>query len=236
MRSKNGSKTRLDRFISQKKNINKRHIKLFLAQERIIVNGEIATDVQQIIEPFSCVIFDGETLQNHQACYLMLNKPVGVVSATQDKQHKTVIDLLNHPLKHTLQIVGRLDLNSSGLLLLTNNSAWSKKLMDPLNKVTKIYHVKTQNPINTEYIEAFKQGMYFSYENITTKPVKLKILSDHSAELHLTEGRYHQIKRMFGRFRNPVTEIHRLSVGSIELDAALTPGSSRPLTEKELEY
>jgi 16S rRNA pseudouridine516 synthase len=231
---KQSIKTRLDRFISQKKGLNKRDVRLILAQQRILVDGVIARDIQQIIHPFTSVIFDGKSLQNRQACYLMMNKPIGVVSATSDVQHKTVIDLLDHPLKDVLHITGRLDLSSSGLLLLTNDSQWSKKLMHPSQKVTKIYHVTTANPIETECIEAFRAGMYFSYEGITTKPVKLKILDQHTAELCLTEGKYHQIKRMFGRFRNPVLKIHRSSVGHITLDSALLPGESRCLNSREI--
>lgn len=228
-------KTRLDRFISQKKKLNKRDVRLFLAQHRILVDGEIADDIQQVIHPFTSVIFDGESLQNHQACYLMMNKPTGVVSATKDIQHKTVIDLIDHPLKDTLHITGRLDLNSSGLLLLTNDSQWSRKLMHPDQKVTKVYQVTTENIIEHECIEAFNAGMHFSYEGITTKPVKLKILDQHTAELCLTEGKYHQIKRMFGRFRNPVLTIHRSSIGNIILDSSLLPGESRSLTACEIE-
>jgi len=228
------AKTRLDRFISKKKNINKRDIRLFLAQKRVVIDGKIATDTQQIVHPFSSVIFDGESLQDNKACYLMLNKPTGVVSATKDKIHRTVIDLLNHPQKDSLHITGRLDLNSSGLLLLTNDSNWSRKLMLPDRKVIKVYQVTTQYPITDDYISSFHEGMYFSYEDITTKPVNLKVLSKYSAELELTEGRYHQIKRMFGRFRNPVLEIHRLSVGNITLDPTLTSGEYRHLSEKEI--
>lgn len=233
-KEKQPAKTRLDRFISQRININKRDVRLILAQQRIIVDGVIANNIQQIIHPFTSVIFDGEPLQNSQACYLMLNKPTDVVSATSDLQHKTVIDLLSHPLKDSLHITGRLDLNSSGLLLLTNDSSWSRKLMLPDQKVAKVYRVTTEKPMNNEYIEAFRDGMYFSYENITTKPVNLKILGEHTAELSLTEGRYHQIKRMFGRFRNPVLKIHRLSIGSIRLDPQLAPGESRSLNEDEI--
>lgn len=233
-KEKQPARTRLDRFMSQKKNINKRDVRLILAQQRIIVDGVIANNIQQIIQPFTSVIFDGELLQSNKASYLMLNKPIGVVSATSDEQHKTVIDLLDHPLKRSLHITGRLDLNSSGLLLLTNDSNWSRKLTLPDQKVTKVYQVTTEKPIDHECIDAFKKGMHFSYEDITTKPVELKILSQYKAELRLIEGRYHQIKRMFGRFRNPVLKIHRVSIGHIILDAHLAPGESRSLNECEI--
>ena len=228
------TKTRLDRFISSKKNINKRDVRLILAQKRIVVDGAIASDVQQIIHPFSQVFFDGESLLNTQAYYLKLHKPTGVVSATSDKIHQTVIDIIKHPSKHTLHITGRLDLNSSGLLLLTNDSEWSRKLMSPDNKITKHYRVTTEKPITQDYIEAFHDGMYFPYEDITTRPVLLKIINQNEAELTLTEGRYHQIKRMFGRFKNPVIKIHRISIGGIILDSNLLAGESRSLYENEI--
>ena len=161
----------------------------------------------------------------------MMNKPIGVVSATKDEQHKTVMDLLVEKNINTddLHIVGRLDLHSSGLLLLTNDGDWSRALMSPEKKVAKVYEVTLENPITDECIQAFANGMYFSYEDITTKPAQLEKLSECVAKVTLEEGRYHQIKRMFGRFRNPVLALHRVSIGEIELDDGLAPGESRSI-------
>ncbi|NRA24517.1 MAG: pseudouridine synthase, partial [Oleispira sp.] len=131
-------------------------------------------------------------------------------------------------------IVGRLDLNSSGLLLLTNDSRWSRKLMAPEEKVRKVYRVTLENDLSEDYISAFSEGMYFSFENITTQPAQLTIVSNKIAEVVLMEGKYHQIKRMFGRFRNPVLALHRQSVGNLILDQGLMPGESRPLTLTEV--
>ena len=230
------SKARLDRFISQNTSLNKRDVRLVLAQKRVVVDGIIASDTQQTIHPFTTVTLDNKILQKKERCYLMMNKPIGVVSATRDHQHKTVIDLLDHLLKESLHIAGRLDLNSSGLLLLTNDSVWSRKIMQPEQKTNKVYHVTTKDPITTDYITAFNNGMEFPYEGITTKPAKLKILDSHSAEVSLTEGKYHQIKRMFGRFRNQVLTIHRLSIGAIELDTSLAQGETRELSSNEINY
>lgn len=227
------SHSRIDRFISETCNINKRDVRLLLAQKRIEVDGDIAIDTNQIIDKFSKISFDGELLQNNKASYVMLNKPIGVVSATKDKQHKTVIDLLTVPEKEQLHIVGRLDLNTSGLVLLTNDSRWSEHLTQPDSKVTKRYIVTLKNPLTDEYITAFEQGMYFSYEDITTRPATLSIMSSHVAQVDLVEGRYHQIKRMFGRFRNPVMALHRQSVGQLQLDNQLLLGQSRYLTSEE---
>lgn len=231
---------RIDRYISKHLSINRRDIKLMLAQGRIVINGDIIRDVTTVVEEFDHVVLDGEVLQNKQALYIMLHKPVGVVSATKDEIHKTVIDLLPSnmgfsPLDtSSLHIVGRLDLNTSGLLLLTNDSRWSRRLMAPEEKVSKVYQVGLENEITDEYISAFAEGMYFQFEDITTQPAQLKILSPRVAEVILQEGKYHQIKRMFGRFRNPVITLHRSAIGNLILDKTLRAGESRALTSEEV--
>ena len=231
---RSSKRMRIDRFMSLHLAINRRDVKLILAQKRITIDGVVAHDTQQIIDEFSHVMFDEQVLQANTPLYFMMNKPLGVVSATKDEQHQTVIDLLDHADRSSLHIVGRLDLNSSGLLLLTNDSRWSRKLMEPENKIAKVYRVRLENPLTESYISAFNDGMYFEYEDITTKPAKLTIISKTVAEVTLVEGRYHQIKRMFGRFRNPVLALHRVSIGGLLLDSKLIPGASRLLRDEEV--
>ena len=166
----------------------------------------------------------------------MMHKPAGVVSATKDEKHRTVIDLLDRADRHQLHIVGRLDFNSSGLLLLTNNGRWSRQLTTPSNNIAKLYRVTLEKPITEEYVLAFSEGMYFPFEDITTRPAKLTIISEYVAEVSLIEGRYHQIKRMFGRFDNEVLTLHRLSIGNLSLDPSLLPGQSRELTDREVDH
>jgi len=226
--------TRLDRFIIKKCQVNRREAKLMLAKKRITVDGVIVDSPDIIINKFSQILLDGDVLQAHTPLYIMLHKPIGVVSATKDDKHQTVLDLIDHPRKHELHIVGRLDLNTSGLVLLTNDSRWSERLMSPTNKVNKTYLVTLANPIDESYVSAFARGMYFDYEDITTLPATLHIISDYQAEVVLVEGKYHQIKRMFGRFSNPVVALYRRSVGSIKLDENLSVGASRELTEQEV--
>lgn len=227
-------RARLDRFISHHLGVNRKDVRLMLAQQRVSVDGVIALDIDQCVNEFSRIIVDEQVLQANTPAYVMLNKPVGVVSATKDEQHRTVVDLLERADKTSLHIVGRLDLNSSGLLLLTNDGRWSRQLTSPQNKVTKTYRVTLENAISADYIEAFESGMYFAYEDITTQPAKLEIITDYIAQVSLIEGRYHQIKRMFGRFRNPVLQLHRTSIGQLLLDPKLAPGQSRDLTEQEV--
>ena len=193
-------RSRLDRFISVNTGVSKKNVRTLLAKGLVKVDGVIARDIDLIVDEFSHVMLEDRVLQANKASYVMLHKPVGVVSATVDDKHKTVIDLLDRADKQNLHIVGRLDLNTSGLLLLTNDGRWSKKLMSPEHKVGKLYRVSLQNPIDESYIAAFANGMYFEYEDITTLPAKLEIVNEYTALVTLMEGRYHQIKRMFGRF------------------------------------
>ena len=134
----------------------------------------------------------------------MLHKPVGVVSATTHDEHRTVLDLLDEPDRHDLHLAGRLDLNTSGLLLITNDGRWSRRITQPQQRKPKVYHVTTEQPITGEYAEVFERGLYFAFEDLTTLPAQLDILGSHSARLTLFEGRYHQVKRMFGHFRKDV--------------------------------
>lgn len=208
---------RLDKHISAYTGSPRKTVRRILAQGRITVDGVVARDMSQTIDKFSRVQLDGEWTQNTTAHYLMLNKPQGVVCATKDPQHRTILDLLDLPDKEQLHIVGRLDYNSTGLVLLTNDGQWSRKLSHPDSKLIKRYRVTTEKTITEEYVEAFRQGMYFDFEGITTRAATLTILDSKIAQVDLTEGRYHQIKRMFGRFDNKVLSIHRFAVGRYEL-------------------
>ena len=226
--------TRLDRYLSKRLCIKRKDVRLMLAQGRVDIDGERATDVGRLISVFDRISVDGKTYQNKPRRYLMLHKPCAVVSATADSRHTTVIDVLTQCYRQELHIVGRLDFNSTGLLLLTNDGRWSQMISQPVRKLLKRYRVTVENPLTQEYVNQFQQGMYFAYEDIVTRPAQMTILSDYSAEVGLVEGRYHQLKRMFGRFNNKVLSIHRIAVGPLPLDASLLPGQSRELTTAEL--
>ena len=226
--------TRLDRFIARSSDFSIADTRLLIAQQRIIVDGLPAESAQQRVTALTQVMLDGKALNDTKAVYLMLNKPQGVVSATKDPKHATVLDLIEHPAKESLHIVGRLDFNSTGLLLLTNDGAWSRKISLPETKLRKTYEVTVSTPMNEAYISAFQSGIYFGYEDLMTQPAELEIVSPFTARLSLVEGRYHQVKRMFGHFQNKVLALHRVSVGSLTL-GGLELGDSRLLTRRELE-
>lgn len=221
--------SRLDRFISQNSDFSLSDTRLLIAQKRILLDGQEAHSIQQTVTQFTRVVLDGKCLKEDSPVYIMLNKPRGVVSATKDTKHRTVLDLIQHPQKSELHIVGRLDFNTTGLVILTNDGAWSRKISLPATKLEKIYEVTLSKPLSDDYIAVFREGIYFAYENIRTQPARLEILSEYTARLSLIEGKYHQVKRMFGFFQNEVLALHRVSVGHISL-GELEMGHSKLLT------
>jgi 16S rRNA pseudouridine516 synthase len=227
-------RARLDRFISSKTGMSRRDVRPILARGEITIDGNKATDINQLVDEFTHVTLNNKLIQSKRPRYIMMNKPTGVVSATKDNTHQTVVDLLKRKESTGLHIVGRLDFNTSGLLLLTNDGRWSRRLSSPESKIAKLYRVVLEKPMTTDYVKTFAKGMYFNYEGITTKPAKLEIIDEYTAKISLIEGRYHQIKRMFGRFQNRVVKLHRLAVGNLSLDQKLTSGEYRVLTEVEV--
>lgn len=226
---------RLDRFLSNLSRFNRQDVRQLLAGGRIRLDGQTCRDGRREVRVFSRVELDGEVLQAGKAArYFMLHKPLGVVSATEHPEHRTVLDLLDEPDKHELHLAGRLDLNTSGLLLITNDGQWSRRVTAPTGKQPKVYLVDTAEPIDPACIADFAQGLYFRFEDLVTRPADLQILAPRRARLTLYEGRYHQVKRMFGHFRNQVVGLHRIRVGGIQLDELLSPGRYRALTADEI--
>lgn len=225
---------RLDRFLANLPHCSRRQALVLLASGNVRVNDETVRDGTRNIRVFDRIELDGEVLQaGKPARFFMLHKPAGCVSATADPQHPTVLDLLDEPDKAELHIAGRLDFNTTGLLIVTNDGLWSRRLTQPDSLQGKTYRVETEAPIDPACVEHFARGFYFRYENLTTRPAELELLGSHQARLTLHEGRYHQVKRMFGHFNNRVTRLHRERMGPFTLDAQLQPGEYRPLTAAE---
>jgi len=200
----------------------------------VCVDGAVTRDGSLKMAPMLRVTLDDRVLQAGQAKYFMLHKPVGVVSATKDDKHRTVIDLFAPEIRDDLHIAGRLDLNTTGLMLLTNDGRWSRRVTQPETRIPKVYHVHTEDPIEADYAEVFRKGIHFAYEGLTTLPADFDVLSSHRSRLTLFEGRYHQVKRMFGYFDNKVIGLHREKIGGLVLDPKLQPGEYRRLTVEEI--
>jgi len=226
---------RLDRFLANLPQFNRQQVRRLLASGQVRVDAQVVRDPHFAVREFSRVDCEGQVLQaGEPAHYLMLHKPPGCVSATQDPQHPTVLDLLDLPCKTSLHIAGRLDFNTSGLMLLTNDGQWSRRLTQPASKLPKVYYVETEQVITTQYIDTFREGLYFAFENLTTQPAELTLLGPRQARLSIVEGRYHQVKRMFGHFQNKVLRLHRERIGPLALDPALVPGQYRTLSADEI--
>ena len=226
---------RVDRFLSNLPRFNRQQVRLLLVERRVSVDGVAVSDPHHEVREFSRVCVDDEVLQAGKPTrYFMLHKPQGCVSATADPQHPTVLDLLDEPDKGELHIAGRLDFNTTGLMLITNDGQWSRRLTQPQTKLPKVYLVETEQDIGPEYATTFAKGLYFAFEDLTTQPAGLELLGPRTARLSIIEGRYHQVKRMFGHFDNRVIGLHRERMGPLVLDAALATGQYRALTDDEI--
>lgn len=226
---------KLDRLLAKHDSMGRNRARELVVARRVTVDGAPVHRIDLEVDRFSRVAVDGiEVRPAERLIHLMLHKPTGVVSATRDAEHRTVIDLIDDPDRERLHLVGRLDRGTTGLMLLTNDGRWSKRLMEPLKKVAKVYRVGTRDPIPESAIQAFAEGFHFHTENLTTLPSELEILSSHEARLTLHEGRYHQVKRMFHRIGNRVLSLHRERIGGIALPEDLPPGAWRHLSEAEI--
>lgn len=226
---------RVDRFLSNLPRFNRQQVRVLLVERRVSVDGVAVSDPHHEVREFSRVCVDAEVLQAGRAArYFMLHKPPGCVSATSDPQHRTVLDLLDEPDKDELHIAGRLDFNTTGLMLITNDGQWSRRLTQPQTKLPKVYLVQTEQDIGPHYAATFTAGVYFAFEDLTTQPADLQLLGPRTARLSIIEGRYHQVKRMFGHFNNKVTGLHRERMGPLVLDPSLAPGEYRALSEEEI--
>ena len=227
---------RLDRFLIRRGLHSGKEVARLLADGRVTLGDEVETNGLRKIDRFSRIVLDGEVLQAQQAIYLMLHKPAGYLSATTDPQHPTVIELIDHPLRNELHLAGRLDRATTGLLLLTNDGRWSKRVTEPVEEIPKIYRVTTREIISPETAALFVAGIYFAFEDITTRPAILEILDEHEARLTLHEGRYHQVKRMFHAVGNQVTRLHRECIGPLTLGDELPEGKFRHLSAAEIAW
>ncbi len=220
---------KLSQLIGKRLQIGEKRARESILGGRVMVNGGLALDPHDEIDRFDEVRCGGDLVQPAltRLC-LMLHKPAGILSATSDPQHRTVIDLIDHPDKSTLHLAGRLDRSSTGLVLLSNDGRWSAALTDPEAKVEKVYLVGTDRDIPVEAVALFERGFAFATEGIVTRPARLEILEPRLARVTLREGRYHQIKRMFHRIEGiRLTSLHRIRIGPWRLPEDLAPGDWR---------
>jgi 16S rRNA pseudouridine516 synthase len=230
-------KIRLDKIISDSGIASRKEAVRLIRSGFVAVDGRLAASGDEKYDPeASEILVDGKPLRYTRYHYLMMNKPAGCVSATEDRSEKTVLELLDGPWRRLdLFPAGRLDKDAEGLLLLTDDGDWAHRVISPNKKVFKTYYVETDGPLGQEDVAAFENGITLK-DGLVCLPAGLRILSsgDKSTGLVLIrEGKYHQVKRMLSVRGKPVTYLKRLAVGGLTLDENLKPGYYKELTEQE---
>ena len=230
---------RLDKYLCETGFGTRSQVKDLLKKGQVMVNGEVVKKPElKINETTDQILCQGKKASYQKNIYLMLHKPAGVVSATEDNREKTVMDLVRpEDRKNGLFPVGRLDKDTEGLLLLTDDGELAHRLLSPKKHVDKTYYAKIDGQVTEEHVKQFREGLDIGDEKKTLPAVLTILLSGPVSEIEVTihEGRFHQIKRMFEAVGCKVTYLKRLSMGSLVLDETLPPEEYRPLTEAELE-
>lgn len=232
-----GQKTqRLDKFISHTTGLTRGQVKQQLAQGEVTVNGEPAKQASMAVSAEDRVCWQGELLEEVGLRYLLLNKPLGYECSRKSSHHPLVFDLLDVPQLDRIQPVGRLDVETSGLLLLTDDGQWAHRLTSPRHKKKKVYLAELAEPLCAEAEIKLAEGLLLEGEEKLTLPAELERLSPTRVKLGLTEGRYHQVRRMFAALGNHVVSLHRESIGALLLDPVTCPeGQWRHLTAQEIQ-
>lgn len=225
---------RLDKYISQNTNLTRSLAKKAISCGQVKVNFECIKNTSFKVKLNDEVFYCDKRISSPGNRYLMLNKPLGYICSTQDEIHPSVLNLIDVDNRDRLHIAGRLDVDTTGLVLITDDGQWSHRVTSPKKKCHKSYQVNLADKIDEENIELFDKGLLLKNEIKLTLPAKLVIQSTNKALLSIQEGRYHQVKRMFAATGNHVEALHRISIGSIILDEQLTDGEWRYLTEDEI--
>lgn len=226
---------RLDQYLANGTGLSRKDAKRAITGKRVQVNGQLCRSTSANINTGDSVLLDGEPVTLPGELYLMLHKPAGVISATTDSSQPTALDLLPPELARQVHIAGRLDKDTTGLLLLTSDGQWSHRVTSPRRDCPKTYRVQLAEPLTAEARQALEQGIQLNGEDTATRPAQVVACSEQEIELTISEGRYHQVKRMLAAVGNHVTALHRQRIGAIELDTGLAPGQFRELTRPEID-
>lgn len=227
---------RLDKYLSDMNVGTRTEIKKAVRSGRVTVDGEIAGNPGLSVNETSSVFYKGKEILYEVFSYYMLNKPSGVITATEDRFQKTVLDLLPDDRRKDLSPVGRLDKDTEGLLLITNDGDLNHRLLSPKHHVDKRYYARIQGQVDSSDVQAFAEGIRLD-DDLLCMPAHLEILESgdiSEIEVVIQEGKFHQIKRMFEAVGKKVIYLKRLSMGSLVLDPTLSPGEWRRLTDDEI--
>ena len=224
---------RLDKLLSHAGFGSRTQVKELIKKGRVALDGAVCRDSSRNVE-LEAVTVDGKPVHVASSYHLMMYKPSGVVTAADDPKQKTVMDLLPEKyLKNGCMPVGRLDKDTTGLLILTTDGELAHRLISPKRHVQKIYEAATREALKQEDVSAFEKGI--PLKNFTALPASLEIVEEHFARVTVFEGKYHQVKRMFLACGNEVVKLHRATFGPLQLDEHLAPGLFRELSDEEVD-
>ncbi|RQW63450.1 16S rRNA pseudouridine(516) synthase RsuA [Vibrio viridaestus] len=225
---------RLDKFICDSLGVTRKEATKIIKSGDVTVEGDIQKSGAFQVSIDACVEWQDRELPKPGPKYIMLNKPEGYVCSQEDDYNHTVYVLLDEPNAFKLHFAGRLDVDTTGLVLMTDDGKWSHRITSPKHKCEKLYRVWLADPITDNYIERFAEGIELRNEKEPTRPAQLEIISDTEVLLTIHEGKYHQVKRMFAALGNKVVGLHRERIGPLRLDDDLAPGEYRYLTDDEI--
>lgn len=225
---------RLDYYLATATNMSRKDAKQAISRGQVRVDGQLCRQAACHLVTGQHITFQGQPLSLPGERYLMLNKPMGIVSATTDRDHLTVLSLLPAEQRRNLHVAGRLDIDTTGLVLLTTDGQWSHRITAPKVACEKIYRIELAEPITAAAVQAIEAGLQLHNDARKTRPARVVPVAETVIELGITEGRYHQVKRMMAAVGNHVVGLHRLQIGAIRLDPTLKLAASRPLTGQEI--
>lgn len=225
---------RIDKIIASQGQYSRSDVKKLISKKQVALNGEVVKSANVKADPLTDrITVKGIALDFKRNIYLILNKPKGYVSATEDRDHQTVLELVPEAFAgRDIFPAGRLDRDTTGLMIITDDGALAHNILAPKKHVQKIYHVELDIPVTEEMARGFAEGVELN--DGVCKEAGLEIVGEYAARVTLKEGRYHQIKRMFGCYGAKVVELHRLAMGNLHLPDDLAVGECRELTDEEL--
>lgn len=226
---------RLDKFLCDALGATRKEATKLVKSGEVTVDGEMVKTGAFKLKQTSCVEWQDREITLHGPKYIMLYKPEGFVCSHEDGFNHTAFVLLDEVKMENLHFAGRLDVDTTGLVLITDDGKWSHRITSPKHKCEKTYYVWLADPITEEYEQQLAQGIILRNEKEPTLPAKLEVVTPTEVRLTISEGKYHQVKRMFAALGNKVEALHRERIGDIWLDAELEPGEYRYLTEDEVE-
>jgi 16S rRNA pseudouridine516 synthase len=230
---------RIDKYLSNSLGISRKQVKKAITSKKVIVDSETVKSANLKISPQQSVLFEGKQVIYEKNQYYLLNKPEGYICSTQDEQYPSALTILPTEIalnssKSPLHFAGRLDVDTTGLVLISNDGQWTHRVTSPRYEKSKRYHVTLAEPICDKDVERLCEGILLKGESKPTLPATVERVADEQVYLTIKEGRYHQVKRMIGAINNRVVQLHRAAIGELVMESSMQPGDFRPLTEHEV--